>query len=751
MVNIKDFKNLDSEDILRNYDGNNPYINYMKKKLLTEKKYFLSNSQSNYVKNYYNFEPYTINKVIEITDYYGDQLKEEHKLKVSPKKILFDIIIAESDKAYHVIGKLYKNQKDTVLLWVPKTQMIDDVIIEKDLIKVNFDKYPLLDKRGWKPFNHQIEGVEFLVNNEKCILAHEPGLGKTYQSIVAALEMGAERILVICPSTLKINWGREIQNFTDDVTIIKNNVWDPSRFTIMNYDVLKNFHTVKEKNREYEDWELKSDIVDYNPDLIILDEAHYVKNHKSIRGKIIKDVVKQTKCEKVWLLTGTPIANRPMDFYNLLSLIDSPVANNYVHYVKRYCDGKRFKQKGKFVWVAKGATNLEELYNKTRRTILIKKKEDALDLPEKMVIPYYLELENVDGYKNVWNQYLEKRRRDGKKGNITKDLVELGLLRKFIAMETVPHSIEKADEVIDNGKKVIIFCNFSDEMDAFSKHFGKKSVCLRGGMTDKQKQHAVDRFQEDDTCMVFIGQIIAAGVGITLNKAEVVIMNSLDWVPGNHEQAEDRCIYGGQRVLTMGGYKLIENIVVGDLVYTHLGNFKKVIETHTHLEINKNRIDIIASGGNRLSLTEDHKIYVYDTKNKIFEWVEGRNLDIDNHCLTFKSRDLFEKRIKGYLTYPINSINISKPKINGENVYDLTVEDDHSFVVDNYNVHNCHRIGQDNKIFIYYMLMYNTIDTLVWNVLQSKKKVISTIMGETPKINEEEIITEILKNIEDGD
>ena len=114
MVNIKDFKNLDSEDILRNYDGNNPYINYMKKKLLTEKKYFLSNSQSNYVKNYYNFEPYTINKVIEITDYYGDQLKEEHKLKVSPKKILFDIIIAESDKAYHVIGKLYKNQKDTL-------------------------------------------------------------------------------------------------------------------------------------------------------------------------------------------------------------------------------------------------------------------------------------------------------------------------------------------------------------------------------------------------------------------------------------------------------------------------------------------------------------------------------------------------------------------------------------------------------------------------------------------------------------
>ena len=76
--------------------------------------------------------------------------------------------------------------------------------------------------------------------------------------------------------------------FCDDVSIIKGKHWDPARFTIINYDILKNFHTIEERGKKYEDWELRREIVDFNPDLIILDEAHFVKNHKSIRGKIIK-------------------------------------------------------------------------------------------------------------------------------------------------------------------------------------------------------------------------------------------------------------------------------------------------------------------------------------------------------------------------------------------------------------------------------------------------------------------------------
>jgi SWI/SNF-related matrix-associated actin-dependent regulator 1 of chromatin subfamily A len=578
MLDVKDIKNLDSEDLLMTYEGKNPYIKYMRKKKETEKNYFLTNNQSNYVKNYFTFEPKVLNKVIELTNYFSEELKEEHKLKITPKKIFVETLLAESDKAIHVICKLYKNQKEVKLLWIPKTQILDDIHYEDIDVDIDFDKYSKLDKRGWRAFKHQEDGIKFLMKNKKCILADDMGLGKTYQSIVAALESGAERVLIICPSSLKINWMREVQNFCDDVSIITGSYWDPARFTIINYDILKNFHTVKEKNKEYEEWELRREIADFNPDLLILDEAHYVKNHKSKRGAILKDLSKNFSCERVWLLTGTPIANRPMDYYNLLSIIDSPITNNWVHYAKTYCEGMRFRKGGKYVWVTKGASNLDELASKTKRTILRRKKEDVLDLPEKLITPVYLELENVDGYKSVWEDYLAKRKLEGKKGNPARDLVEMTLLRTFIAMETVPYSIEKAEEALELNKKVIIFCNFNDEMDAFNRHFGNKAVCVRGGMSDKQKQLSVDRFQEDDSCKVFVGQIKAAGVGLTLTKAEIVIMNSLDWVPGNHEQAEDRAYRIGQKE-TVNIYYMLMDDTIDTLVWDILNEKKKIIGT----------------------------------------------------------------------------------------------------------------------------------------------------------------------------
>jgi SWI/SNF-related matrix-associated actin-dependent regulator 1 of chromatin subfamily A len=578
MLDIKNLKGVKAEEILKTYKGKNPYIRFMKKKYETESSYYLSSGQATYVIDFHKTEPQKMDKVVEITEYYAETLKEEHKLKKLPKKIKVETLLAETDKAYHALCKLYRNQDGVKLLWIPKTQLLDDLMYEDIEVEIDFDKYQKLDKRGWRAFNHQEGGIEFLVKNYGCILADDMGLGKTYQSIVAALECGAKRVLIICPSSLKINWMREIQNFTDDVAIINGREWTDARFVIINYDILKNFHTIIDSKKDYQDWEILSQIVDFNPDLMILDEAHYIKNHKSIRGKILKDIGKNYPVERVWLLTGTPIANRPMDYYNLLSLINSPVSNNWVHFAKRYCDGRRFKKNGRYIWVTDGASNLDELAVKTKRTILRRKKEEVLDLPDKLITPVYLELENIRGYEAVWDEYLEKRKREGRKGNPQRELVEMTLLRTFIAMETVPHSIAKAEEAIESGRKVIIFCNFSDEIDAFLDHFGSKAVCVRGGLTDKKKQAAVDRFQEDDSCKVFVGQIKAAGVGLTLTEAEVVIMNSLDWVPGNHEQAEDRAYRIGQNK-TVNIYYMLMDDTIDNMVWDILNEKKKVIGT----------------------------------------------------------------------------------------------------------------------------------------------------------------------------
>ena len=146
-------------------------------------------------------------------------------------------------------------------------------------------------------------------------------------------------------------------------------------------------------------------------------------------------------------------------------------------------------------------------------------------------------------------------------------------------------------EAIEWNEKIndTVYWNFNDEMDAFLNHFGNKAVCVRGGMSDKQKQLSVDRFQEDENCMVFIGQIKAAGVGLTLTKAEIVIMNSLDWVPGNHEQAEDRAYRIGQNKTVNIYYMLIDD-TIDTIIWDILNEKKKVIARPAHRGVR--RLDI---------------------------------------------------------------------------------------------------------------------------------------------------------------
>jgi SNF2 family DNA or RNA helicase len=749
VINAEDIKIKKITDKLLSYEGENPYINYLKKKVKSEN-YLLTPTQVEYIKKNIDKPLITINNVISITSYFGIELQKQFNLKNPPQKILIQTIIGESDKAYHILGKFYKNQEEVKLFWLPKTQLIDDLFTNHDDVTVDFEKYEKIDKLGRKYFNHQKEGVKYLLDKKKCILALDMGLGKTLVSVIAALESGMKRILVVCPSSLKINWQREIEMFTEpeDVSIIRGTNWESAKFTIINYDILKNFHTILEKDKEINPKKISRELVKEKFDVIILDESHYIKNSKSNRGKIIQEIIKESNPKYVWLLTGTPISNRPFDFFNLLNIIKTPVASDWSYYVRRYCGGKQIKTKIKGVlrsiWLTDGSSNLEELHERTKNTILRKKKEDVLDLPEKLIVPLYLELENRSEYDDVFEQYLEWRRQKGKSGTVVKHLVELVLLRKFIALEKVKYSIELAEKAIESGKKVLIFTNFREELEKFKEHFGKLGVYLDGSTKEKDRQKAVDKFQNEDKTKVFVGQIKAAGVGLTLTKAEIVIMNSLDWVPGNLEQAEDRCIFGGQLVMTSEGYKLIEDVEIGDLVYTHLGNFKPVVDKHTHLERKKLRIDIETFNNDEiLSVTEDHKIYVYDSETKLFDWIEANKLDINKHHLTLNSKNKTNKE-NDYITYPIKNLHISKTKRGQERVYDLSVEDDHSFVVGNYNVHNCYRIGQEENVTVYYPLFENTVDTLVWKVLQSKKSVINTIIGD---IDDEKIIEDIVENL----
>jgi hypothetical protein len=293
---------------------------------------------------------------------------------------------------------------------------------------------------------------------ENAIVTHN-----TTQSIIGAIESGAERILIVTTSSTKINWEREIKVFCDETTIIDGKKWDVSKFTIINFDILKNFHTLpptrKLKEGEEEPNQIR-DLVNAKFDLCIVDEAHNLKNNESIRGKIMVDVCVKHNIPKVWLLTGTPVANRPMDFFNLLKLIKSPIANNWKHYAVRYCDGKQFFRtlkngQRKQVWITDGASNLEELSNKTKNLLLRRLKTEAIDMPDKIVTPMYHQLDSKGWkmYHQLWDEYVEMKKKLGKRTNESqKDLVELILLRQFIAIQAIPYTIEMVENALEMGR-----------------------------------------------------------------------------------------------------------------------------------------------------------------------------------------------------------------------------------------------------------------------------------------------------------
>jgi SWI/SNF-related matrix-associated actin-dependent regulator 1 of chromatin subfamily A len=481
----------------------------------------------------------------------------------------------------------------------------EKVDIDVDFIRyTEMDHYMLPDgTEGRTPFKHQEEGIKFLLSKKKCILADDMGLGKTYQSIVAALETGAERVLVVCPANAKINWKREISNFVpeDDVSILKTGYWNPKRFTIINYDILKNFHTLVDGRKKYDEHDIRRELVNYDFDLLILDEAHMVKNPKSQRTKIINQVAENI--DRRWLLTGTPIANRPMDYFNLLHLCDSPLTTNWQYFAFRYCAAKKFNKRlkngrMKQIWITDGASNLEELHNRTKKYILRRIKEDHLDLPPKIVAPYYLEMDDMKGYNSVFDEYLEWAESEGKSLGAGRHMVELIVLRKFISLKKVAHSIELAERAIEEGQKVIIFTNFTDSFNALMSHFGKLAVGHNGKMSGNQKQNSIDQFQENDNVKVFVGNLISAGTAITLTKAEVVIMNDLDFVPANHAQAEDRAYRIGQESTVNVYYPIFED-TVDIMMYEMLQNKRQVISTimgeeHEEIDISTDLIKKIS-------------------------------------------------------------------------------------------------------------------------------------------------------------
>lgn len=545
--------------ILESYEGFNNYILSIKKKSETQRGFKLTRAQADYILNHHQTVPKVAKKWVQLDPYFSKKIMEDKLLTKEPKEIYIEKLLCEQEKSYHIYGKILSG--DTMSdFWMPKSAII---INKERQVTIDYSKYS-----HRPPLSHQKEAIEKLVGNDKYILADDMGLGKTTSTIIAALETQAKKVLIICPASLKINWQREIENYSDrSVSIIEGKKWEDGDFVIINYDIIKNFHDEKDKEN--------SIILKSGFELIVVDEAHYIQNKQAQRTKLINDITK--KVGKLWLLTGTPMTSRPINYFNLLDLVDSPVAANWMGYVRRYCEGYQFKVGKKKIWNVTGASNLEELRDRTKSHVLRRLKQDILDLPEKIITPVYLRLKSPH-YEELMGEYYNWFDKQEESNSLTLQFSKLMKVRQEIASSKVKNTCELAENIIEQGKKVIIFTNFTDSLNQIAEHFGKQAVKLDGSMGKPERQMSVDKFQEDENVKVFVGNIKAAGVGITLTSAEAVIMNDLSFVPSDHSQAEDRAYRYGQKNNVLVYYPIFENTIEG-IIYDILKSKKNVFET----------------------------------------------------------------------------------------------------------------------------------------------------------------------------
>jgi SWI/SNF-related matrix-associated actin-dependent regulator of chromatin subfamily A-like protein 1 len=390
-------------------------------------------------------------------------------------------------------------------------------------------------------FPHQVEGVAFLLRRRRAILADDMGLGKTRQAIIGlhVAEPGGP-YLVVCPASVKRNWAREIEAALPGATvrIIGGKSDDApldAEWVVINYDIL-GAHAHRFAGHPWRG--------------IVFDEAHFIRNHQSQRSRHSRTLVDDADDPVVYLLTGTPLTNRPRDLFPLLQLCGHAMAKSFLSFAKRYCAAYQ----SEYGWVTDGASNLAELATQLQGVMLRRTKDDVLELPPKLRT--WLSVDVPDGtaakeISAVVQLLLQRgspgqRARGGETADRTRLLALLGKARLKLAAAKTSHTLELVQNAVDQGEKVIVFSCYDEPVKRVAKHFGDAAVLLTGATPTSRRQALVDRFQNDDGVRVFVANIIAGGIGLNLTAARQVVFNDLDWVPSNHWQAEDRAYRIGQ-------------------------------------------------------------------------------------------------------------------------------------------------------------------------------------------------------------
>lgn len=409
-----------------------------------------------------------------------------------------------------------------------------------------------------EPYPYQQDGIRFGLEHKRIIIGDEPGLGKTLQSIGIVDTANAYPCLVICPSSLKINWQREFGKFTDKSALVLDNAVR----TTWSYLLTMGMHQVAVVNyeslRKYFVWDIKGgkhfrlkDVV-FCPQIrmfksIIIDESHRVKDPSAQQTIFTKGL--SVGKEWIILLSGTPVVNRPEDLIAQLSIMNRlSEFGGRAQFMADYCTDPRDK-------MAEPAVPLSVLSRQLYETCMIRREKAKVlpQLPDKTRVDLYVEISNAPEYNlaaadlaEYLRQYKECSDWEIRRKMRMEALVRFMTLRSLATMGKISQAVDFIRTFLDSGKKLIVFCSLHDIVDELKKAF-PKSVTVTGRDNPANKQAAVDAFQNNPAVQLIICSIKAAGVGLTLTAASDVAFVELAWTYADCCQCEDRAHRIGQK------------------------------------------------------------------------------------------------------------------------------------------------------------------------------------------------------------
>lgn len=435
-----------------------------------------------------------------------------------------------------------------------------------------------------KPYDHQVDGFNYGLTNNRWLLGDEQGLGKTKQVIDIAVAkkqtLGYKHCLIICGvNGLKWNWFNEVKTHSDEQgyvigqrrrgnkLVVDSNaakLEDLNNLDTLPYFIITNVESLRYKVptgkmvkvrgkmvKEYE-YPITDKLVELcgngSINMIAFDELHKCKNPDSDQGSQILRLQTDTMIG----MTGTPLMNTPLDLYIIFKWLGYE-DHTFYSFKMHYCEFGGF---GGHEIV--GYKNLNQLQGRLEEIMLRRLKDEVLDLPEKTYINEYVELtdkqakiykevtaeikDNIDNIKMVNNplaELIRMRQATGYTGILSTTIQESA---KFDRM------VEIVEEAITNNKKVVIFSNWEQMIIPAKDRLGKYNpAIITGKIKPDVRQEMINKFQHDPKCHVILGTIGAMGTGLTLTEGTVEIFLDEPWNKALKDQAEDRCHRIGQK------------------------------------------------------------------------------------------------------------------------------------------------------------------------------------------------------------